>query len=112
MGERAQYVRRTAAGGNSDQRVAGGETAVHKILPALLRIVLRALDGMTKRSITAGDDALHEFGRGVEGGRTLGSVKHAQAAGGSGANVKQPAACFEARDGGFDGEGDVWEFAL
>ena len=63
-----------------------------------------------ERGFTAGDDALDEIGRDVEGGRAFGGVEHAEAAAGACAYVEEASAGAKDFDDGVDGLRDVGEF--
>ncbi len=68
---------------------------------------------MAERAVTAGDDALDEFVRSVEGGRTFGGVENTEAAGGASAGIEQMAVPDSREsDDGVDGAADVREFTL
>ena len=61
-------------------------------------VVFRALNCLTERGEAAGDDALHLFWVGTEGGRTFAGIEHAESPARAGAAVKKPSTVFEGID--------------
>ena len=74
-------------------------------------IVFAGFGGAAQRGLASGDDALHHFGRRVEGGRALGGVQHAQPAAGPRADVEEAAALLEHRRNGIHRSRDSGDFA-
>ncbi|KEF18881.1 hypothetical protein DF18_20975 [Streptomyces rimosus] len=96
-------------GGDADDRVVAGQAERVQVGGGQVRAVLGALDGGDHGGGAARDQA-HDLGRvGVEGGRALARVQHAEAPGRAGARVDQPPAAGHPLGGGVDGGGDRGE---
>src|SRR5690242_3021485 len=84
-----QNIGRSAASGDSDQRIRGLEAAPLEIAFRLVRIVLRPLDGIAQGRISAGNQRLHKLRWRIESRRTLRRIQHSQPPGSSGPDVKE-----------------------
>ena len=91
----AQHIGRAAGSGNAHHKVIRGQAVGFQILNSQLPAVLCALHSLDKGFFAAGDEPHHHLLRHTEGGRALGGIQHAQAAGGTGAHIEQPSAFFK-----------------
>ena len=98
MGQRAQHVGRTAAGGNAAHHIARCNTDGFQRISAGALYIFHSLTGPKDSLLTPGDESLHHVRRGAEGGGTLGGIQ-------------QTPAFRERVDDQTHRSGDIWDFA-
>ena len=75
LSQPAELVRRPAAGGHANNRVARAHIQTSDIARASIGIILRAFDRMGKGAFTPGDERLHPIRCHAKGGQDFRSVE-------------------------------------
>ena len=112
FGHGSEDVRRSSAGGDSDEHVLRGEGAGGEVADTDGRIVLGGFGGAAEGGFAAGHDALYHLRWRAEGGWDLRCIQHAEPAAGTGAEVEEAASIFESRDNGVYGARDGGDLAF
>ena len=110
FGDRPQYVRRAAAGGDADQDVLFGEVARVEVSHAGGGVIFGGFGSLVKRVIASRHDALDEVVGDAEGGRALAGIEHAEPSTGAGTDIQQAAAVAESLGDGVHGGRDAGQF--
>ena len=105
--DRAEHVRRPAAGADPDHGVGRSDPDACSVAPARLGVVLGRLLLERRRCVGAGQEGEHLAGLGGERRLAFGRVHLREPAGRAGADVDETAAGLQALDDGLHDGGDV-----
>ena len=110
FGDRAQNIRRAAAGRDAAKDIGGGETARQQVARADGGIVFRGFGGARQAASPPAIMPCTRSGGDAESGRAFRGVQHAETSAGSRADIEQPAAARECFDDGIHGARDMRQF--
>ena len=96
-----------ATSGDAHQGISSGKPALQQILAPPLTGILQAFGAAQQRWGAASQYPLHQLRRAAERGRTFSRIKHAQAARGASAQIKQSPAGQQTRSDGINGGAEL-----